>query len=551
MKTTEKPSFIMPAAILDLGRMVSARSGGLGCGSEQVSSLLSEVASMTTRLLEQIRASADRKLFGIHQSHKGDDDEIRLRIIAFLAWQDLALGYDSIPLTEVANACMTICVDSQCQHMLIARDCLGRMIVEDLIKLIHEDKTHWSARFFLPPNTVSYLCGGAASKGDFLPSKLFNSGRDKRAKERNASKSAKAELLTAKELYEKVRMDVIGIDPQVRALASRFALHVARAEALKSGVDDNTVGQMVVCLIGSSGASKTYLASKMASASGLPFVQFDATTLTASGYIGSDVDDIYKSLVNGAGGDTAVASRGVCFLDEFDKKSTRYARDVGGEAIQMELLSKLQASATPFIVGGKRSGDFGRQFQFDGRPTGYILAGVFKGLDEEIEKMSGRRGIGFASHVGSSQHVRVADCLKEFGFLDELVNRIGLVMRLPDPTIENVMLAISGNILDGFNAVLEPRHVYILLTSEAIFAIAEYAMATRGFYRSAKSVMATLVEDIMFDATPGRTVVLNDDDVRRAIGRLSSGFFMPDDAGLMNPSETQYAPLVDVMTASG
>ncbi len=530
MKKADQKIFVLPAAILELGGMLSNNAKGIMLGRDTNLPSLSMVGSETTRILSLVRPSVDmRKILGIHSVEKRDDDGIRLQALAYLAWQSIAEGTDSNAISEVAYAVMLVHKESQHEQLLLTRDCLARMVRAGLLKVKYEDRTHWDGKVFLPQRTFSYLCGGMASLGDFLPSKISAAGRDELPDEDESTKPASSKIPTAKELYDEVRSVVIGIDPQVKVLASRFALHVARADAIKAGVDDNTVGQMVVCLVGSSGASKSYLASRMAKSSGLPYTQFDATTLTASGYVGSDLDDVYKLLVGSAGGNATVASRGVCFLDEFDKKSTRYGRDVNGEAVQMELLSKLQATSTPFLIGGKRSGDFGRQFPFDGRPTGYILAGVFSGLDEEIEKMEGRKNIGFACQAGGRQHIRITDCLKELGFLDELVNRIGLVMRLPDPTMENVMRATSGGILDGFNAVLASKNISILLTSEAVRAIGDYAMLTRGFYRSSKSVLATLIEEVMYDPPKAKVVVFSDGDVRRAVQRLSSGFVLSDD----------------------
>ena len=554
MKKTDQKNYILQAAVLSLGQMIAdnARAQSFGHPKTTPPNVLT---SETVRILSLLRPSAQaRKAVGIHNVEKREDDEIRLRVLAFLAWRNIAEGNDRMAIHDVSSAVMADRKESQHAQLLIARDSIARMVSENLLNLKYEDRAHWTGGISLPQTTFSFLCGGMTSMGDFLPSKINASRRDAPPDDESSSKSSPVEIPTAKELYEKVRAEVIGIDLQVKVLASRFALHVARADAIKAGVDDNTVGQMVVCLVGSSGASKSFLASRMAKGSGLPFVQFDSTTLTASGYVGSDIDDIYKLLVGSAGGDASVASKGICFLDEFDKKSAIYGRDVNGEAVQMELLSKLQSTSTPFLVGGKRAGDFGKQFLFDARPTGYILAGVFKGLDDEIEKMAGRKNIGFASQAGGCQHIRIADCLKELGFLDELVNRIGLVMRLPDPTMENVMRATAGGILDGFNAVLNPKNISILLTSDAVRAIGDYSMVTKGFYRSSKSILATLLEEVMFAPPKGKVVVFSDCDVRRAVERLSSGFFEPDDESQVSLAASVPEPdgeAEEVFSASG
>lgn len=537
MKTKSKNDFFLQSAVLDLGRSLAKRFVSASLQATDGCPSADDVDTKTKAVLSLVRASSARSYFGI-EAARTDEDEIRVRVVALLGWRVLGESQLFMILSDLTNAVMCGGQEDFCRQLLRTRDCISGMIGDKLIVPSQDTSGNRGAGLGLPLSCYAWLCGCSQTK---------------KGNQQNDPIPVQTSVPTARELYDSVRTSVVGIDPQVKVLASRFALHVARADAIKAGVDDNTVGQMVVCLVGSSGASKSFLASRMAKASGLPHVQFDATTLTASGYVGSDLDDVYKLLVGSAGGDATVASRGICFLDEFDKKSSRYGRDVNGEAVQMELLSKLQATSTPFLVGGKRAGDFGRQFLFDGRPTGYILAGVFKGLDDEIEKMAGRKNIGFASHSGNRQHIRIADCLKELGFLDELVNRIGLVMRLPDPTMENVMRATAGGILDGFNAVLAPQDISMLLTTKAICSIGEYAMSSKAFYRGAKAVLATVAEEIVFDKPSGKIIFVNDSDVRRAVERLSSGFLQPNDESRVSLAAPVPEPdgEADVLSAGG
>ena len=285
--------------------------------------------------------------------------------------------------------------------------------------------------------------------------------------------------------------------------------------------------QTVVCLVGSSGSGKSLLAGKVAAAAKIPFVQQDSTSLTSQGYVGDDLDSPYKILTNMVA-DAKEASRGIIFLDEFDKKSSRYGRDVSGIAIQQELLCRLQATS-PFLIGGKRQNDC-RPFLFDGRPTGYILAGVFSGLDEVMDKQAGKRGIGFASETGSRRHLYIQDCLKELGFLDELINRVSVVVRLTDPRIEHIMQATANGILNGYNQILAPKDIVLFPRDSAIRAIGDYSMQSKTFYRGAKAILATIVEEIFFDPHPG-VMFIELEDVRRAIDRLSSGHVQNDDGG--------------------
>ena len=397
------------------------------------------------------------------------------------------------------------------------------MVIKGLFGLDTSRGEPWNGRLCLPAVTFTWL---AAGQGHFDPRK-FDQARLERLGDQKGNDAATIlkRLPTAKELYEKVRQEVVGLDPELKILSSRIALHMARGELLKSGATDNCVGQMVVVLISSSGAGKSYTISRLAAHCGLGFCQYDSTALTCQGYAGADLDEPYRLLVNSVGGDASEASRGIIFFDEADKKSSLYGREVGTLAVQQELLGRLQATS-PFVIGGKRSND-GRPFLFDGRPTGYFLAWVFSGLDDVIRKMTGKRNLGFASEVGSRQFVSIQDGLKNLGFLDELVNRVGLVVRLTDPLIESVMRGTETGIIEGFNRVLASKGIVLSLTDKASRSIGDYSMQTKTFYRGAKAVLAAVVEELIFDPKRG-AVTIQSADVMRAIDRLSSGLVVPE-----------------------
>lgn len=115
------------------------------------------------------------------------------------------------------------------------------------------------------------------------------------------------------------------------------------------------------------------LVSTLASTLRVPFISIDATPLTASGYVGEDVDVIGRRLIAEArriceqeAAETGsmveeqdvirTARRGIVYIDEVDKLATRRAgsgtggpaasggggRDIGGEAVQQALLRILE-----------------------------------------------------------------------------------------------------------------------------------------------------------------------------------------------------------------
>lgn len=527
MKPAEKLDVKLQAEVLQLGQSMSTTVRGSSRLLGQRQTRPEESGAEVERVLNLVRGSPARKLFGIRQGYVDGEDAVRLKTIAIIAWQMLGEA-NSVHANDIAKAVG----DNKgvpCEQMLLVRDCLARMVCDGLLVVLPNSGDFLDCRLVLPRKTLSYMAGGSKSKADFDPQKL-DMARLRRAGEQNGKdESGRIKMPTAKQLFWKVRKEVEGLDNEIKVLASRISLHATRAELLRAGGEDHALGQMVVVLVGSSGSGKSYLASKMAENCGLTYVEYDCTSLTASGFVGSDVDEPYRLLVNAAGGDAAKAAGGILLLDEMDKKASRQqGLDVGRQAVQMELLGRLQATA-PFVVGGKRSFD-SRPFLFDGRQTGYVLAGVFSGLDEVIEKRAGRRGIGFASEPGSRQHIRIGDCLKELGFLDELVNRISCVIRLPDPTFDSVMHAVAGTIVEGYNNILCSRGISLMPSESAARAIAGYAIESRAFYRGAKAVLATIVEELLFAPPHVGTAFINKDTARRAIERLSSGVVQPGDA---------------------
>ena len=73
-----------------------------------------------------------------------------------------------------------------------------------------------------------------------------------------------------------------------------------------------------VLILGPTGVGKTYLIKHIAELIGVPFVKADATKFSETGYVGGDVDDLVRDLVQRADGDVALAQYGIVYVDEID-----------------------------------------------------------------------------------------------------------------------------------------------------------------------------------------------------------------------------------------
>lgn len=111
-------------------------------------------------------------------------------------------------------------------------------------------------------------------------------------------------------------------------------------------------------MAGPSGCGKTLLAKTVAKMLDLPFTTVDATSLTAAGYIGNNVEDCLTRLLDIAKGDLELAQKGVVFIDEIDKIARVGANrsntmDISHGEVQSALLRLIEGSDIDIEATGR------------------------------------------------------------------------------------------------------------------------------------------------------------------------------------------------------
>ena len=144
---------------------------------------------------------------------------------------------------------------------------------------------------------------------------------------------------------------VIGQEEAKRTLSVAVYNHMKRIYLREQGIE-SPIRKSNVILLGGTGCGKTFLVQCIAEYMKVPHFIQDCTKITASGYVGSDVEDCVGGLLRSCNFNVGLAERGIIVLDEIDKNAVRSAgpsitRDVSGECVQQSLLKIVEGD----IVG--------------------------------------------------------------------------------------------------------------------------------------------------------------------------------------------------------
>ena len=324
--------------------------------------------------------------------------------------------------------------------------------------------------------------------------------------------------MTPKKIYELLNEWVLDQDIAMKKIAREYYNHLKRLKRYDLDNDANNklrIDKSNMIYMGPTGCGKTETIRAIASFMELPFVIEDSSSFTSSGYVGRDVDEILRDLLDAADGDLEKAQKGIVFLDEFDKlkKSTggKNGKDVSGEAVQQALL-RLVEGGTHKVKKDKQTG---ATMDFNTDNVLFIAGGAFVGIEkiiaDRLNKQSGKANVGFGAALEKEQEAQYNNLITQvkpedlmtFGMIPEVLGRFPVLvpfLELSVETLVDILTEPKHAMIKQFKEMYKfESNVELEFTDKALNLIASKAKEKKIGARGLRSVLEEVLDEVGFE----------------------------------------------------
>jgi len=300
-----------------------------------------------------------------------------------------------------------------------------------------------------------------------------------------------------------------------------------------------------VIMIGPTGVGKTYLIKTIAKLIGVPFVKADATKFSETGYVGGNVDDMVRDLVNEANGNAELAQYGMIYIDEIDKiaaASNLIGRDVSGRGVQSGLLKLMEETevdlTTPYdpVSQMRAFMEFQRKGKVERKTINtkhilFFVSGAFNQLEDIVKERLQEQGMGFGAEIKSKKadidymrECKSMDLVK-YGFEPEFVGRLPVHVvcyELSPKDLYNILKYSEGSIIKQYRKAFKAYGIDVIFSDESLREIAEKAYEEKTGARALATICEKVLREFKFElpSSAVKSFVVTEEMVANPVGEL-------------------------------
>ncbi len=338
---------------------------------------------------------------------------------------------------------------------------------------------------------------------------------------------------------------VIGQDEAKKALSIAVCDHYNHLKfQLQNKTQEPNYQKQNVLILGPTGVGKTYLVRLVSELIGVPFVKADATRFSEVGYMGANVDDVIRDLVQKADGDKNRAQSGIVYVDEVDKlasKRDQSGRDVSGRGVQFGFLRLLENSDVDLNSSHDIASQFKTLISFQKKGKAdkdvvntknilFIFSGAFHGLEDIVNTRLHKKSIGVHAQKISRDNSEVlklveAQDLVEFGFEHEFIGRLPVRVScdsLGKLDLYKILTSSEHSFVNQYVESFAHYGIQLKFTDGALKLLAHKAHAQKTGARGLTAVFEDLLRPFKFElpSTPLQKLEVSEEMVQNPQGYL-------------------------------
>jgi ATP-dependent Clp protease ATP-binding subunit ClpX len=338
-----------------------------------------------------------------------------------------------------------------------------------------------------------------------------------------------------RKLAGEVKKYVKGQDDVIDRIAVPFFQHI---ESKRLGTTCDIKTSFVV--IGKTGTGKSEILRRFAKISDVPIIRINTSDCVPNSWKGEHISDLIGYYINDEH-DLERMKYAALVFNEFDKITHYNQKLVGNNSSDWD--ADMQRDFLKFFDKGyelvieKQKNLEMQKFRL---PTDNLLLcfdGAFSGIEKIIEKrLNLRSRIGFAQpnktpaktdmYASLLQQLTVAD-LQKWGYIPELLGRIGTFLTMnpmSEELIYEIITTASENILDAHKAQCSMHGFNLEFTEDTLRKIAKMAAESELGFRSVKTILANLMEDVYFDCDKYKNTTLTVNEEFIALGHFRNKY---------------------------